>query len=167
MGKISFGFFCHEFAGIIEYIDSESMEFSKGNKLTVNSSISCNSCDTRKNGNQYMCENLKLIRIDYDGGFAEYCLVPVGNIVKIPDNIPLNIAALTEPMAIGVHWVKVSGFQIGDNVLIFGVGPIGLILAENCKNAWAEKIIICEINPGRIGFAKSLGYEVESDISFI
>ena len=157
----------HEFAGTIEQLNSATNTFKKRDKVTVNPLIFCSECEACRNGNQHICENLMLIGIDCYGGFEEYCLVPIKNLLKLPDSMPLDVAALTEPMAVGVHAVKESGFQIGDNALVFGAGPIGLFVSESLKNAGAKKILICEIDQRRIEFATGLGYEVIRDIAGI
>ncbi len=68
------------------------------------------SANTCRQGNSYVCESLKLIGIDCDGGFAEYCLVPQENLVRLPPGMPLKLAALAEPVAVGIHAVRGSSF---------------------------------------------------------
>jgi (R,R)-butanediol dehydrogenase / meso-butanediol dehydrogenase / diacetyl reductase len=155
--------FCHEFSGIIEET-GEDCTFEKDEKVTVNPLITCKTCQTCRQGNSYVCESLKLIGIDCDGGFAEYCLVPQENLVRLPTGMSLKLAALAEPVAVGIHAVRGSAFKTGDSVMVFGAGPIGLITATCLKTAGAGKIIVVEKDEKRIAFAKSLGFEVASDL---
>jgi (R,R)-butanediol dehydrogenase/meso-butanediol dehydrogenase/diacetyl reductase len=155
--------FCHEFSGVIEET-GENVSFKKGEEVTVNPLITCNECHTCRQGNSYVCESLKLIGIDCDGGFAEYCLVPQENLVRLPSGMPLKLAALAEPVAVGIHAVRGSVFKTGDAAMVFGAGPIGLIVATCLKTAGAGEVIIVERDEKRIAFAKSLGFEVVDDL---
>ena len=155
--------FCHEFSGIIEEA-GEGCSFKKGEAVTVNPLIFCKSCYTCRQGDSYICESLKLIGIDCDGGFAEYCLVPEENLVRIPEGMPLKLAAFAEPMAVGIHAVRGSTFKMGDTAMVFGAGPIGLITAICLKSAGAGEIFIVERDERRLAFAKSLGFEGISDL---
>src|SRR5659263_178510 len=109
----------HEFAGVIEKIDSDCEGFEIGQPVAVNPIMYCGHCQICKEGNYYICEDLQLVGIDRNGGFEEYCVVPVSNLKHIPDNLPLNIAAFAEPMAVGVHSVRGLGFQVGQTALVF------------------------------------------------
>jgi len=150
----------HEFSGEIAFIEDGVEGLNKGDKVVINPLLSCNNCSTCRNGNQYICENLRLIGIDTDGGFAEYCSVPLNNIVLLPGDMPLNIAALSEPMAVGIHAVKEAGLRMGESAIVFGAGPIGLFVAEACRKAGAVDITIVEINKKRLEFARETGYNV-------
>jgi (R,R)-butanediol dehydrogenase / meso-butanediol dehydrogenase / diacetyl reductase len=150
--------FCHEISGIVEKTTPGS-KFKAGDRVVVNPLMSCKVCKTCCTGYRYICENLKLIGIDSDGGFAEFCAVPDSNVLPIPDSLPLNIAAIVEPVAVGIHAVRGTGVSIGDRLLIFGAGPIGIILAEVSRIAGAGDIVICELDERRLDFAKSLGFE--------
>lgn len=151
---------CHEFSGEISAIDSEASYFKPGDHVVINPLVSCSKCGVCREGNQYICENLQLIGIDCNGGFAEYCAVPVENLVKLPDTLELNVAALAEPMAVGVHAVVESGLHLGNTALIYGAGPIGLFVAEACRYAGASLVTIVDINEKRLEFAESLGFSV-------
>ena len=150
----------HEFSGVIEFIEDEVEGLKKGDKVVINPLLSCYKCNTCKNGNQYICENLKLIGIDTDGGFAEYCSVPFNNIILLPGEVPLNVAALSEPMAVGIHSVREAGLKMGESAIVFGAGTIGLFVAEACKKAGAADVTIVEINKSRLQFAENLGYKI-------
>jgi len=155
--------FCHEFSGTIEE-PGEGVSFKKGEEVTVNPLITCNECHTCRHGNSYVCESLKLIGIDCDGGFAEYCLVPQENLVRLPPGMSLKLAALAEPVAVGIHAVRGSTFKTGDSVMVFGAGPIGLITATCLKTSGAGEVIVVEKDKKRIAFAKTLGFEVTDDL---
>jgi (R,R)-butanediol dehydrogenase / meso-butanediol dehydrogenase / diacetyl reductase len=151
----------HEFSGEIVSIEDNAAGLKKSDKVVINPLLSCNACSTCKNGNQYICENLKLIGIDTDGGFAEYCSVPLNNIVPLSSNIPMDVAALSEPMAVGIHAVREAGLCLGESAIVFGAGPIGLFVAEACREAGAMEVTVVEINKKRIEFAREIGYNVK------
>lgn len=148
----------HEFSGELAEVPPDATAFKKYDRVAVNPLIFCNDCEICREGNQYICKNLKLIGIDFDGGFQEYCLVPVENLVRIPDSLPLNIAALAEPMAVGVHAAVEAGVGLGDSILIYGAGPIGLFVAEACRYAGARKITVADIDKNRLELSQSLGF---------
>jgi (R,R)-butanediol dehydrogenase/meso-butanediol dehydrogenase/diacetyl reductase len=155
--------FGHEFSGVIVET-GEDVRFKKGEAVTVNPLITCKTCQTCMQGNSYVCESLNLIGIDCNGGFAEYCLVPQGNLVRLPEGMPLRLAALAEPVAVGMHAVRGSAFKAGDSAMVFGAGPIGLITATCLKSAGAGEIIVVEREEKRLAFARSLGFEVTDDL---
>jgi (R,R)-butanediol dehydrogenase/meso-butanediol dehydrogenase/diacetyl reductase len=155
--------FGHEFSGVIVET-GEDVSFEKGEEVTVNPLITCKTCQTCIQGNSYVCERLNLIGIDCNGGFAEYCLVPQENLVRLPEGMSLKLAALAEPVAVGMHAVRGSAFKVGDSAMVFGAGPIGLITAICLKSAGAGEIIVVEREEKRLSFAKSLGFEVTGDL---
>jgi len=150
--------FCHEFSGIIEETAPGSA-YNKGEAVTVNPLVTCGECYVCRSGNSYICEKLKLIGIDSDGGFAQYCLVPEANLVRIPAGMPLKLAAFAEPVAVGVHAVRGSPFKAGDTAMVLGAGPIGLITAMCLKAAGAGEIIVAEKDQRRLAFVRELGFE--------
>jgi 2-desacetyl-2-hydroxyethyl bacteriochlorophyllide A dehydrogenase len=155
--------FCHEFSGIVEECTKIS-GFKKGEAVTVNPLIACGSCYACKQGDSHICKNLKLIGIDFDGGFAEFCLVPEKNLVKLPDGMSLKLAALAEPVAVCLHAVRSSVFKIGDTAMVFGGGPIGLITAIVLRIAGAADVIIVEREGKRILFSESADFETVSSL---
>jgi (R,R)-butanediol dehydrogenase / meso-butanediol dehydrogenase / diacetyl reductase len=154
--------FCHEFSGTVEECGKAS-GFKKGEKVTVNPLIACGNCYACRQGDGHICRNLKLIGIDYDGGFAEYCLAPEKNLVRLPKKMSLKLAALAEPVAVCLHAVRSSVFKTGDTVMVFGAGPIGLITAIILRIAGAD-VIVVEKEQKRILFAESLGFETVSNL---
>ena len=106
-----------------------------------------------------MCENLKLLGIHVDGGFAEYTKVGVDKLVAIDDDFPDEVAILGEPFAVGAHVMVNSDIQPGDKIFISGGATVGLYIAIFAKAAGAERVIISEINEPRRQFVESMGIE--------
>jgi len=152
---------CHEIAGEIAEINGPAMGLKVGDKVTVEPLLSCGECVACRNGNWHVCSSLKLLGIHVDGGFAEYVKVNTDKVVKL-DGIPMDIAVLTEPLAVGLHVVRRSELKIGQTALIVGGGPIGLVVALMAKLAGASRIVVSEGNKKRIELAKELGFDTIS-----
>lgn len=149
----------HEFSGIIEQVGDPSSSLVKGDRVVVEPLITCNQCDSCKKGNYNICDKLNLIGIDKDGGMAKYVVASEHQIYKIPSNVSMIDAAFTEPLAVGVHMVRMSKLQKGQTALFIGGGPVGLIAASIAKIKGA-KVYVSEVNPYRLEKAKELGFEV-------
>jgi len=155
----------HELAGEISAVGDGVKEFSVGDRVTVYPVVFCGSCFYCQIGHQNMCANRKTFGYDYNGAFAEYVLVPsrlvrFGNVVKVPDELSLEEAALTEPLGCSINGVNVLNLKIGESLLIIGAGPMGLMLLTVAKCSGAGKIIVSEIHEGRRKLAKELGANI-------
>ncbi|RYD04762.1 hypothetical protein N752_12620 [Desulforamulus aquiferis] len=148
----------HEFTG--EVVESLAADIEVGDRVTVNPLISCGVCQPCQTGNAHVCRKLGLVGIDIDGGFAEYVKVDSSKILKLPKDLPLDIACLVEPLAVCVHAVRKSTFKVGDNVVVLGGGPIGLLTAIAARYAGASQVLLTEVNEGRCELAKSFGFTV-------
>jgi (R,R)-butanediol dehydrogenase/meso-butanediol dehydrogenase/diacetyl reductase len=147
----------HEFSGVIEEIIGES-GFTVGERVVVEPTISCGQCKACVSGQTHVCKQLRLIGIDLHGGFAEYVAVPLDRLHLIPDELPEAMAALAEPLAVAVHTVRKSNLKVGDDVVILGAGPIGLLIGLIAKRAGANQVIVSDISPYRIAKAQELGF---------
>jgi len=133
--------------------------FKAGERVVAEPIRSCGHCDFCRKGHYNCCSSMKVIGLDLDGGFAEYCAVPYSRLHKIPEGIQDLTAILCEPFAVASHMVARTGLVFGDTALITGAGPIGLTVACVAKEAGA-RVIITEINPKRIEIARGFGFEV-------
>lgn len=149
----------HEFVGVIEALKtSQPTTFKIGDRVVVEPLISCNACEACREGNWHVCRTLKLLGIHTDGAFAEYVKVDLKKVIKISDRLSDRVAALTEPFAVGFHVNQRAGLKNGDNVLVIGGGPIGLIVGMVAKIGGAAQVIFSEINPARIKQIESFGF---------
>lgn len=150
----------HEILGRIESLpEGYQGKFTVGQRVLMNPIISCGTCSACKRGLPWVCENLKLLGIHVDGGFAEYTKVGVDKLVAIPDDFPDEVAILGEPFAVGQHVMLNSQVQKGDKIFISGGATVGLYIAIFAKAAGAERVIISEINEPRRKFVESMGIE--------
>lgn len=143
----------HEFSGTIV---AGHPTLAAGTPVTVYPLLSCGHCEPCLNGYAHVCNTLKLIGIDCDGAMAEYVKVPVDKVMELPKTLSLKLGAFLEPLAVGVHAVRRSGYRPGDRAVVFGAGPIGLCVAS-CLKYFGAQVIVIEANPYRLGVAKKLG----------
>lgn len=147
--------FSGEIAGISEGVDLELI----GKKATVFPLLPCGECSACQVGEYASCSDYNYFGSRCDGGFAEYIAVPLWNVCVAPDSLTYEEIAMTEPAAVAIHTLRQAGIEIGDNVVIFGAGPIGLMLA-NWARAWgADKVILVDIDKSKIAFAKEQGFD--------
>ena len=151
---------CHEILGTIETLpEGYEGPFHVGQRVLMNPVVSCGHCSACKRGLGHVCENLELLGIHRDGGFAEYTKVGVDKLVAIPDDFPDEVAILGEPFAVGYHVMVRSQLQKGDTVFISGGAAVGLYIALFAKAYGAGRVIISEINEPRRQFVESMGIE--------
>lgn len=150
----------HEILGTIESLpEGYNGKFSVGQRVLMNPIVACGECAACRRGLTNVCENLKLLGIHIDGGFAEYTKVGVDKLVALRDDIPDEVAILGEPFAVGYHVMERSQVQRGDTVYISGGATVGLYIAIFAKAWGASRVIISEINEQRRKFVESMGIE--------
>ncbi|MCM8817906.1 MAG: zinc-dependent dehydrogenase [Candidatus Omnitrophica bacterium] len=152
----------HEVSGIVEKVGKNVKEYREGDRVAVAPAIPCGKCYFCRKGQQTMCDNLTAIGYHYDGGFAEYMLVPEnavmnGCVNKIPDNLSFELACLAEPLACVINGQILSRIETGDTILILGAGPIGILHTLLAKINSAGKIILADISEERIREAEFTG----------
>jgi threonine 3-dehydrogenase len=149
----------HEFVGEIVNMGEEVKGFKIGDRVSGEGHISCGLCRNCKAGRQHLClKNVGVGVTAHDGCFAEYLSLPAVNVYPIPEQISDNLAAIFDPFGNATH-VALSFDLVGEDVLITGAGPIGIMSAVIARHAGARHIVITEINEYRINLAKKLGFE--------
>jgi 2-desacetyl-2-hydroxyethyl bacteriochlorophyllide A dehydrogenase len=153
----------HELVGQVEEINCDSaLPYNVGDWVTGRPYFSCGICDNCRNGRESICEGgIKLMTLadEGNGAYAEYCKLPAKVVFPLKKGIDLKTAALTEPLAVAVYDVRMSGLQPGQSVLISGGGVIGGMIAVYCRHLGA-KVCLSEPNPNRTNFLKKLGFQV-------
>lgn len=148
----------HEFSGQIvalgEGVDRELL----GRKTSVFPMLPCKECKACKLEEYAQCSNYNYFGSRCDGGFAEYLVVPVWNLVLFDDSISYQKAALCEPSAVSLHAVNIAKITKEDTVAVIGTGTIGFLIGLFAKRL-AKKVIICGRSEEKLDFAKSLGLE--------
>lgn len=151
----------HEFIGeLVEIKGKDAGHFKVGQRVVAQEVLSCGQCTACAKGEDNVCQSLRIIGIHADGGFAQYVKVPVRKMLAVPDGIDDLLAAMTEPLAVAVHDIRVSGLKVGETVLVIGGGPIGMLISIVAKAAGAKRVVISEINEFRRNFAAEMGFDV-------
>ncbi|MEM9899312.1 MAG: zinc-binding dehydrogenase, partial [Pseudomonadota bacterium] len=115
-------------------------------------------CPASKAGYPHISHNLKFLGLDTDGAMQEVWVVPAHTIHALPDDIRMDHAALIEPIAVACHDVRLSELQPGEDVVVIGGGPIGVLVAMVARDA-GGKVLLSEVNPYRLAIAETLGFE--------
>jgi L-gulonate 5-dehydrogenase len=148
----------HEIAGIIATVGKEVKTIRTGDRVVVDPFIGCGKCYACSVGKYNCCSRLHILGVHSNGGFAEYMAVPVKQIFKVPDHLPLEIAAFAEPIAIGIQACNRGELVAGETVLVLGCGPIGMVTIEVAK-ARGARVIAADINMERLSIAGKMGAE--------
>lgn len=149
----------HEFVGeLVEAKGAGADMFTPGDMVVAQPFFSCGNCEPCAQGNDNVCRDLHFMGTRCNGGFAEYVKVLTRKMYKIPKDMDLRLAALTEPVAVAVHDVRRSELKVGQTALIIGGGPIGMLIAMVARHAGARKVVISEISEYRREFAEKLGF---------
>lgn len=143
----------HEFSGVIEKVGKNVTNYKVGDRVVVNPTIT----HGNKPEDVDCYDGFSFIGLHGDGGFAAFANAPEHNIYKLPDTLSLQDAALVEPTAVAVQAVKEGNLLFGDNVAVFGAGPIGLLTVIAAKAAGASNIIVFDLSETRLQMAKELG----------
>lgn len=148
----------HEFSGYIE--DPGSFPFKKGARVCAAEFNPCGQCKFCKNGQEHLCKQMMVDNpgVSMDGAFSEYLSVRGDFVYELPDDVPLELGAITEPVAVSLHGVKYCNIQPGDAVLIWGNGPIGIYAAACAKLLGAGKVYMVGRNKGRVNFCKKFDF---------
>ncbi len=149
----------HEFVGTVEEIMDGSGRIAVGDRVVAYPLISCGTCLPCRTGHPHVCQTLKLIGIDGDGGMAETAWVDEDVLFKVPDALSDEVAALVEPLAVIVRSLHQARFNLLDSAVVIGAGPIGILTAIVLKHAGASRIIVSDIDAGRLGLTAALGFE--------
>lgn len=149
----------HEFVGeLVDIKGSGSQRYEVGDYVVAQPFFSCGNCEPCAKGEDNVCTDLRFMGAHTDGGFAQYVKVATRKMYRIPKDMDLQLAALTEPIAVAVHDVRRSGLQVGETALIIGGGPIGMLIAMIARRARARQVVISEISSYRRKAAEDLGF---------
>jgi L-iditol 2-dehydrogenase len=148
----------HEFSGTVEAVGDGVDTDWLDRRVAVFPLLPCKACNPCEIGAFAQCENYDYLGSRSDGAFAEYVCAPVWNLLRVPDGLSLEEAAMVEPAAVAAHALRRVGVDLGDNVLIFGAGPIGLLLGQWARAWGASKVLLVDIDVEKLRFAKARGF---------
>ena len=149
----------HELAGIVESIPENNKNGIKvGDRVVVDPYLYCGHCYPCSIGRTNCCTDLKVLGVHVDGGMAEYYCHPADMLIKIPEGMTWEQAAMAEPLTISLHGIHRGGLKAGEFCAIYGAGPIGLV-AGMVAEAYGAHAIVIDLVQERLDFAKKVGIE--------
>jgi threonine 3-dehydrogenase len=146
----------HEFVGVIEKLGSNVTGYKVGDRVSGEGHITCGHCRNCRAGKRHLCRNTIGVGVNRQGCFAEYLAIPYGNAFNIHDSIPDDVASMFDPYGNAVH-TALSFNLVGEDVLITGAGPIGIMAAAIAKHVGARHVVVTDINDYRLNLAKEMG----------
>ena len=146
----------HEFCGEIVDFGSEVVGFNKGDRVSAEGHVTCGVCRNCRAGRRHLCRNTVGVGVNRPGAFAEYISVPAFNVFKLPDAITEDLAAILDPFGNATH-TALSFDLVGEDVLITGAGPIGIMAVAIARHAGARHVVITDVNDYRLNLAKKMG----------
>jgi len=152
----------HELSGEIVAVGAGVNGFAAGDRVQVAAAIPCGECYYCLRGIQSMCDRLVAVGYHYDGGFAEYTLIPErllrnGCVNKMPDHLSFEEAALAEPLACVLNGQEISGVSFGETMLVIGAGPIGCLHCQAARIKGSRRVILADIDDNRLKMARFTG----------
>ncbi len=153
----------HEFVGEIVDRGAAAAKYAIGQRVSGEGHITCGTCRNCRAGRGHLCRNTLGVGVQRPGSFAEYVAIPEANVVPIPDDIPDEVAAIFDPFGNAVH-TALSFDLVGEDVLVTGAGPIGIMGALIAQKVGARKVVITDINPYRLDLARQMGVQHVVDV---
>lgn len=146
----------HEFSGEVVEVGSEVRGFAPGDRVSAEGHITCGVCRNCRAGRRHLCINTAGVGVNRAGAFAEYVAVPAFNVFKLPDAIGDDLAAILDPLGNATH-TALSFDLVGEDVLITGAGPIGIMAVAVARYAGARHVVITDVNDYRLALAARMG----------
>src|SRR5712671_2462379 len=152
----------HEFVGRIEAVGSNVSDFFPGDLVSGEGHVVCGRCRNCLAGRRHLCAHTEGVGVNRPGAFAEYIVLPMMNVWKHTHPIPIEIAAIFDPFGNAVH-TALSFPVLGEDVLVTGAGPIGIMAAVVARFAGARHVVITDVNPHRLELARKAGIQMAVD----
>jgi threonine 3-dehydrogenase len=152
----------HEFVGRVERVGSNVTGFQPGDLVSGEGHLVCGRCRNCLAGRRHLCPHTQGVGVNRPGAFADYLCIPMTNVWGASRQIPLDVLACFDPLGNAVH-TALSFDVLGEDVLITGAGPIGLMAAAVVRHAGARHVVVTDLNPGRLELARRMGATVAVD----
>ena len=148
----------HEYVGEVVGIGQEVKGFKIGDRVSGEGHITCGHCRNCHTGNIQWCKHHVGVGVDRDGAFAEYVCIPARNVIAIDESLPEDVVSFFDAFGNATHTALMFPL-IGEDVLITGAGPIGIIAGGICKYAGARRVVITDVNEYRLALARKMGVD--------
>jgi len=146
----------HEYVGVIEKVGSAVTGYKGGERVTGEGHIVCGHCRNCRAGKRHLCPNTIGVGVNRPGSFAEYLSIPAENVFPVPASIPDDVVSIFDPYGNAAH-TALSFEMVGEDVLITGAGPIGIMAVAIAKHVGARNVVITDVNEYRLDLARKLG----------
>ena len=146
----------HEYAGVVAEVGREVRGFEVGDRVSGEGHITCGHCRNCRAGRQHLCRNTVGVGVNRPGAFAEYLCLPARNAFRLPPEITDDLGAILDPLGNATH-TALSFDLVGEDVLITGAGPIGVMAAAIARKVGARHVVITDVNPYRLDLALKMG----------
>jgi L-iditol 2-dehydrogenase len=158
----------HEVSGTVAEVGTALEGFSVGQRVAIAPAIPCGECRYCRRGAETMCERLRSIGYEFNGGLAEYLAVPssavrAGCVNAVPDSVSFEEAAIAEPLACVINAQELTGVGDGDTVVVLGAGPVGCLHASLARVRGAAKVLLVDLRAERLQLAAAFGADVLID----
>jgi threonine 3-dehydrogenase len=154
----------HEFVGSVVDIGDNVVGFKPGDMVSGEGHVVCGRCRNCMAGRRHLCKDTKGLGVNIPGAFAEYVSLPMTNVWQLDSSVPLDVAAIFDPFGNAAH-TALQFKVLGEDVLITGAGPIGIMAAAIVRHAGARHVVITDVNPNRLDLARSMGVTMAVDTS--
>jgi threonine 3-dehydrogenase len=154
----------HEFCGDVVAVGAGVRDVAPGDFVSGEGHIVCGTCRNCRAGRRHLCIRTSSIGVDRDGAFAEYVVIPESNVWVHREPIDPDLAAVFDPFGNAVH-TALSFPLVGEDVLITGAGPIGLMAAAVCRHVGARYVVITDVSAPRLELARGMGVDLAVDVS--
>ncbi len=147
----------HEVGGVVAALGTNVTGLKVGDKITFMPQVTCGKCYPCTHGMYHICESLKVMGFQTGGAAQEYFALPAENVLKLPESISLDQAAMIEPISVTVHAIARGGGVEGKRVLVLGAGPIGNLTAQVARASGAKAVMITDVSPYKVEKARKCG----------
>jgi L-iditol 2-dehydrogenase len=152
----------HEVAGQVEAVGSEVTNVAPGDRVAIEPGTPCRDCEECLAGRYHLCPDLEFLATPpYDGALTELLLIDARNLFAIPDDMTYEEGALLEPLSVGIWACRRAALAPGDDVLVTGAGPIGLVSAAAARALGAGAVTVTDVSDFRLELARSMGFATE------
>ncbi|SDA61754.1 galactitol-1-phosphate 5-dehydrogenase [Sinorhizobium sp. NFACC03] len=150
----------HEFAGRVEKVGASVSHLNVGDRVAVAPLMPCRKCQWCEAGKFHLCDDYDFMGSRSDGAFAQYLCAPAANVLKVPDNVPYEVAATIEPAAIILHGIHKLDIKLGDAVAVVGCGALGYFALQFAKLSGARPLIAIDVDDDKLALAREVGADL-------
>ena len=154
----------HEYCGEIVEVGSEVQGFAVGDRVSGEGHITCGYCRNCRAGRRHLCRNTVGVGVNRPGCFAEYLAIPAFNAFRLPDSITDEVASILDPLGNATHTALSFGL-VGEDVLITGAGPIGIMATAIARHVGARHVVVTDVNDYRLALARRMGASKAINVS--